>query len=96
MWPDQAKHCSTVFDPYDTIPYFTTSMYPKFLQMFHMQDGGVVLNCGLTVPTVAYDTVSTRLSEFVEYLYAGTESAEFGGKVRFCVLCTILVSAFCV
>lgn len=81
MWPDQVKTCSSVFDPYDTIPYFLTSMYPKFLKMFHMQDGGVVLNCGLTVPTVTYDTVSTRLAEFVDYLFAEPECPDFGGKV---------------
>ena len=81
MWPDQVKTCSNVFDPYDTIPYFLTPMYPKFLQMFHMQDGGVVLNCGLTVPTVTYNTVCTRLGEFVEYVFAEPGCPDFGGKV---------------
>ena len=71
MWPKQSRGAG-VFDPYDTIPYFLTEEYNEFLSRYHMPDGGVVLNCGLTVPNVSYDTVSVRLTEFIQYVYGDT------------------------
>lgn len=68
MWPVQSRGAG-VFDPYDTVPYFLTEEYNEFLSRYHMPDGGVVINCGLTVPNVSYDTVSVRLTEFIQYVY---------------------------